>query len=87
MSDEQQQVAWTNKQLLIEAEVIASGLFGIEPVYRLLTRIRDEERAQLMQQIISLQAERDQLRSQLNAEIDSAIAALRGRSEVESEGE
>lgn len=46
MSDAQQPTElWTNKQLMTEAEVVVVGRFGIEPVYKLLKRVRDDSKA------------------------------------------
>lgn len=65
---------WTNKQLLIEAEVIVVGHYGVEAVYKVLKTLRDDllaaaaerERA-LQQQVAMAKAANDMLRNALDA--------------------
>lgn len=54
---------WSDKQLMLEAEVIVAGQFGIYPVFRLLQKMRDE-----------MQAEIDALRA-ANAILQTQLAA------------
>lgn len=59
---------WTDKQLMLEAEVIVGGGYGIQPVYSVLRQVRDDLQATIdrqAQRIAELEAQLEQARKWL----------------------